>query len=76
MLSSLCKYSLYVQLVIPSLPGFGFSDAAKKPGLGAAEMSPLFLKLMTRLGYEKFYVHGGDWGSLIASNMATLYKDK
>jgi len=66
---------LSFQLVIPSLPGFGFSEGAKKPGLGSAEMSLIFLKLMKRLGYEKFYVQGGDWGSIIAGNMGTLYKD-
>jgi pimeloyl-ACP methyl ester carboxylesterase len=65
-----------LQLVIPSLPGFGFSDGASATGLGITEMSNIFLKLMKRLGYEKFYIQGGDWGSLIASNMATLHKDK
>lgn len=59
-----------------SLPGSGFSEASRKPGLGPAEMSPIFLTLMKRLGHEKFYVQGGDWGSLIASNMGTLYRDK
>ncbi|OXA58423.1 juvenile hormone epoxide hydrolase 1 [Folsomia candida] len=63
------------ELVIVSLPGSGFSEASRKPGLGPAEMSPIFLTLMKRLGHEKFYVQGGDWGSLIASNMGTLYRD-
>jgi pimeloyl-ACP methyl ester carboxylesterase len=62
--------------VIPSLPGFGFSEGAKRPGLSPDEMGPIFLKLMKRLGHEKFYVQGGDYGSIIASIMGTLYKDK
>lgn len=31
------------------------------------------LKLMKRLGHEKFYVQGGDWGSVVATDMATIY---
>jgi len=63
------------ELVIPSLPGYGFSEAAHKPGLGAIEMAQLFKNLMIRIGHKKFYAHGGDWGSLITSNMATLYHE-
>lgn len=33
-------------------------------------------KLMNALGYDKFYVQGGDWGAIVASNMATLYPDR
>lgn len=38
-------------------------------------MSLIFKNLMHRIGFEKFYVHGGDWGGLISVNMATLYPD-
>jgi len=62
-------------LVIPSLPGYGFSDGARKSGLGSPEMAVVMLKLMKRLGYEKFYVQGGDWGSKIATNMGNLYQE-
>jgi len=66
-----------LQLIIPSLPGYGFSERAHRPGLGQVEMAQLFLKLMTRLGHgDQFYVQGGDWGSAIASNMASLYPNK
>ncbi|XP_037301101.1 juvenile hormone epoxide hydrolase-like, partial [Manduca sexta] len=47
-----------VEVVIPSFPGFGYSDATNYPGLGTAEMAFIFEKLMTRLGHERFYVHG------------------
>ncbi|KAG7167973.1 Epoxide hydrolase 1-like [Homarus americanus] len=40
---------------------------------GQLEVAQVFLKLMKRLGYKQFYLQGGDWGSLIASNMATMY---
>lgn len=61
------------ELIVPSLPGFGFSDAAKKPGCGTAQMAVIFSNLMKRLGYHSYFVQGGDWGSGIASSMATLY---
>ncbi|KAB7505556.1 Juvenile hormone epoxide hydrolase 1 [Armadillidium nasatum] len=61
------------EVICPSIPGYAFSQAASKQGLGTLPTSQIFLKLMKRLGFEKFYVQGGDWGSLIASTMATLY---
>lgn len=60
------------EVIVPSLPGFGFSQAASKPGLGAVQISIIFKNLMKRLGHDQFYVHGGDWGALIANVMATL----
>ncbi|KAK4014505.1 hypothetical protein OUZ56_027029 [Daphnia magna] len=69
-------YDFVFELVVPSLPGYRFSDPARKPGLGPAEMGLIFDRLMKRLGYDKYYVQGGDWGSLIGSNMATLFPDR
>lgn len=69
-------YDFVFEVVVPSLPGYGFSDAARKPGLGPAEMGLIFDRLMKRLGHDRYYVQGGDWGSLIGSNMATLYPHK
>ncbi|CAH2098057.1 unnamed protein product [Euphydryas editha] len=65
-----------IEVIVPSLPGYGFSSEAKKPGLGADKMAVVFRNLMNRLGYKKYYVQGGDWGSLITSNMATLFPDE
>lgn len=42
-------------------------------GFGHLEVAQLMLKLMKRLGHEKFYVQGGDWGSVIATDMSTMY---
>jgi len=61
------------ELVVPSLPGYGFSDATQKPGLGALQMGVIFDKLMKRLQFNNYYVQGGDWGSLIGTDMATIY---
>lgn len=44
--------------------------------MGATDVSLILLKLMKRLGHEQFYVQGGDWGSIIGSNMATLFHEK
>lgn len=52
-------------LVIPSLPGFGFSGKPAAP-IGARTTARLFATLMReRLGYERFCVQGGDWGSAV-----------
>lgn len=70
------NHDFVFELVIPSLPGYGFSQGAVRPGLGAAQMAVIFKNLMQRLGFDKFYTQGGDWGSLITSNMAALYPEK
>ncbi|KPI98602.1 Juvenile hormone epoxide hydrolase [Papilio xuthus] len=62
-----------LELIVPSLPGYGFSSPAVRPGLGADKMAVVFRNLMHRLGFKKFYVQGGDWGGIITGNMATLF---
>ncbi|XP_016958795.1 juvenile hormone epoxide hydrolase 1 [Drosophila biarmipes] len=63
------------EVVAPSLVGYGWSDAATRPGFNAAEMATVMRNLMLRLGHKKFFVQGGDWGSIIGSNLATLYPE-
>ena len=54
-------------LVIPSLPGFGFSSKPARP-FGQRQTARLFNKLMTEvLGYDRYLAQGGDWGSLVTS---------
>ena len=50
-------------LVLPSLPGYGFSGPPKKPGMNHARIAPLWTKLMTQLGYDKFLISGSDMGA-------------
>lgn len=59
-------------VVAPSLPGYAWSAAATRPGLGAAQIAVVLRNLMLQLGYERFYVQGGDWGSVVGSAMATI----
>uniref|UniRef100_A0A2A4K8F5 Epoxide hydrolase n=1 Tax=Heliothis virescens TaxID=7102 RepID=A0A2A4K8F5_HELVI len=62
-----------IEVIVPSLPGYGFSDAAVRPGLGAPHVAVVMRNLMHRLGFKQFYVQGGDWGSLIGSCMTTFF---
>lgn len=50
-------------LVIPSLPGFGFSDKPTSPGWNMNRISDAWIELMKRLGYERWAAQGGDWGA-------------
>lgn len=63
------------EVIAPSLPGFGWSEAAQKVGLGQAEIAVIFRNLMIRLGHTKFIVQGGDWGSVIGRSLTALYPE-
>lgn len=52
-------------LVIPSMPGFGFTDKPTAPGWGVSRTADAWIALMARLGYDRWAVHGGDWGSAV-----------
>ena len=61
-------------LVVPSLIGYGFSDASREPGMTTHRMAELFGTLMIdTLGYERFGAQGGDWGSAVTSSLAEQY---
>ena len=53
-------------LVIPSLPGFGFSGPVTEPGWGPRRMASALAELMRRLGYERYGAQGGDYGAFVA----------
>lgn len=58
-------------LVIPSLPGYGFSGKPTTTGWDPARMARAWVELMKRLGYTRFVAQGGDWGAMVADVMAT-----
>lgn len=63
-------------VVVPSLPGYGFSDRPTRPGYDAKRMAAVLDKLMTKtLGYDKYLAHGGDWGSIITEQLALHHAD-
>ncbi|XP_062858094.1 epoxide hydrolase 1 [Trichomycterus rosablanca] len=60
------------EVICPSIPGYGFSEAPHKKGFDSVCAARVFHKLMKRLGFSQFYAQGGDWGWLISTNMAQL----
>lgn len=57
-------------VVIPSMPGFGFSGKPRERGYNPARIAGIWVKLMARLGYTRYGAHGSDWGSGIATRVA------
>lgn len=57
-------------VVIPSMPGFGFSGKPREHGYDVERIAGMWVQLMARLGYTRYAVHGSDWGSNVASRMA------
>lgn len=61
-------------LVLPSLPGYGFSDKPTGPGWGPDRIAQAWTVLMGRLGYSRFVAQGGDWGAAVTLEMARQAK--
>ena len=59
-------------LVIPSLPGYGFSDKPSETGWGIQRTAKAWIELMGRLGYSRYLAQGGDWGGIITSELGKL----
>lgn len=58
-------------LVLPTLPGYGFSGTPRSAGWNPARVATAFHRLMLRLGYDEYVSQGGDWGAIIAQIQAT-----
>ena len=56
-------------VVIPSMPGYGFSGKPTSPGWGPERMARAWDKLMKRLGYTKYVAQGGDWGAFVVDQL-------
>jgi pimeloyl-ACP methyl ester carboxylesterase len=59
-------------VVVPSLPGFGFSDKPAEPGWNVPRIAEGWAQLMARLGYSRWLAQGGDWGASVTHEMAKL----
>src|SRR5271155_4736049 len=57
-------------LVIPSLPGYGFSGKPTAPGWTPVSIARAWATLMQRLGYKRYVAQGGDWGNAVSETMA------
>ncbi len=62
-------------LVIPSMPGYGFSQKVTQTGCNVTFMAELWHKIMTELGYDKYAVQGGDFGSGVSTALAMKYPE-
>jgi pimeloyl-ACP methyl ester carboxylesterase len=56
-------------VVIPSMPGYGYSGKPNAPGWGPDRIARAWVTLMKRLGYTKFVAQGGDWGAVVVDMM-------
>src|SRR5262245_44885274 len=56
-------------VVIPSMPGYGFSGKPTETGWGPERMARAWAELMTRLGYTSYVAQGGDWGAFVVDQM-------
>src|SRR5436190_5673882 len=62
-------------VVCPSMPGYGFSDHARAPGMDAEKIAGLWTDLMRGLGYARFGAQGGDWGAMVSTYLGANHAD-
>jgi pimeloyl-ACP methyl ester carboxylesterase len=63
-------------VVIPSLPGYGFSDRPREAGMDQNRVAALWARLMEELGYQRFGAQGGDWGSIVSIALGLDYPER
>lgn len=63
-------------VIVPSLPGYGFSEKPTAPGWGISKIADAWAVLMTRLGYPRFLAQGGDWGAMITTMLAIRHPER
>ena len=60
-------------VIVPSMPGYGFSDRPNMPGLDPERIAAIWAELMTGLGYERFGAQGGDWGAMVTTYLGARH---
>ncbi len=63
-------------VVIPSLPGYGFSERPSAPGMDMLRVAALFASLMEGLGYTRWGAQGGDWGAGVSTALGGAFADR
>lgn len=63
-------------VVVPSIPGYGFSSRPTRPDMDYAVVADLWAELMKRLGYDRFGAQGGDWGSWVSAALARQHPER
>ena len=62
-------------VVVPSLPGYGFSGKPEVTGWGIEKIADIWGALMARLGYDHYYAQGGDWGAMVTTHIGLQDKE-
>ncbi|HUS11196.1 MAG TPA: epoxide hydrolase [Pyrinomonadaceae bacterium] len=60
-------------VIVPSMPGYGFSSPPTEPGMNAFRIAELWVQLMNGLGYSRFGAQGGDWGASVGTCIGLIY---
>jgi pimeloyl-ACP methyl ester carboxylesterase len=60
-------------VVCPSMPGYGFSDHPREPGMDPERIAALWAELMQGLGYARFGAQGGDWGAMVSTYLGARH---
>lgn len=63
-------------VVVPSIPGYGLSGPTVEPGWDVNRIARAWAELMRRLGYDRYGAQGGDWGSVISRELATVAPER
>jgi pimeloyl-ACP methyl ester carboxylesterase len=63
-------------VIVPSLPGYGFSTPLKHTGINWWRTADLWVELMESLGYQRFATQGSDWGSFVSAQLGYKYADR
>ncbi|KAJ2950976.1 hypothetical protein O0L34_g5353 [Tuta absoluta] len=70
------EYDFVFEVIAVDLPGYGFSEGSAKPGLTTVQIGIIMRNLMKRLGFQKYYIQAGDWGSQCATHMTVMFPDE
>lgn len=70
------RSGLSFDVVIPSLPGYGFSDKPLAPGMNITRIADLWSELMHRLGYDRFVAHGSDMGAGVVDRLRAIHRGR
>ena len=63
-------------VVLPSLPGYGFSGKLRETGWGLERIADAWATLMAALGYDQFLAQGGDWGAMVTTTLALRHPSR
>ncbi len=62
-------------VVVPSMPGYGFSGPTRSPGFDVARVADAVAELMAQLGYDRYLAQGGDWGAIVTRHLGERHAD-